>query len=202
MIDELAHQIKHASQQQSGDYWPFVFGHIATYDPTQGVRLIVPSWRDEAGNPVLTNWMPLGSSFAGNGWGVQVAPMGGATFENPTGGEQCIIAVMNQEQGLKAVLCGAFNQVNTVPFSDLNPGEIGIMAESGSFMRFHEDNSVELNTENSDGAINFNCGSGNVAVNTTGMVAVTAPSVQIGNGGALQPVLLADMSPSTVLEAE
>lgn len=166
--DELAHQVKHAAQQQTGDYRPFAFGHIATWSATQGVRLIIPSMRDEAGNPVLTGWMPLGSMFAGGAWGMQIAPLGGATLQNPTAGELCIVAIMDKTNGLMATLCLAYNQVNTAPFPNLQPGEIGIMGKSGSSMQFKKNGDVDLS-----------------AIGNINIVVASAKNILIGAGGTL-----------------
>ena len=179
MMDELHHQIKHAAQQQQGDYRPFVFGHIATYSATQGVRLIIPSLRDEANNPVLTGWMPLGNTFSGKAWGFQAAPLGGATYENPTAGELCIVAIMDRTQGLMACLCGVYNTVNTPPFPAMQPGELGAMANSGSFVYLKADNSIQIDTSKNNGVVNINCGSGQINATTTGKIVATASEIDL-----------------------
>jgi phage baseplate assembly protein gpV len=45
-------------------------------------------------------------------------------------------------------------------------------------------------------------GAGNATVTATTAVTVHAPTINLGNGGVLQPVKLADNSPSTVLKAQ
>jgi hypothetical protein len=198
---ELSHQIKHQSAQQDGGFAPFTFGHIATYDPKQGVRLYIPSMRDEDDNPSLSSWMPLSSMFAGNGWGVQVAPMGGATAQNPTAGELCVIGVLSPQRGLMAALCSIYNTVNLPPFPDLKAGEFGMMSKKGSFMRFHDTGDVEFNLP--VGNLIATVATGNlVASAPQGTASVTAPIISMGNGGVLQPVKLANNAPSIVLMAE
>lgn len=146
--DALMHQVKQAAGQQTQDYAPFVLGHIANYDPaTNRVRLMLPSCRDENDTPVLTNWMPLGSAFAGNGIGLQVGPKGGATYENPTGGELCLIMRVDRQLGTAVAACMIFNQVNKPPFADLQAGEAGLMGPGGSFVRFHTDKHIEVHSE-------------------------------------------------------
>lgn len=141
--DELLHQIKHAASQQSGDDVPVAFGHIASYDPKlHRVRLIIPSWRDEAGNPVLTPWMPITTAWSGSGFGMQFAPVGGATQEKPTQGEPCVMSVIRRNQGLSVQAGLFFNQANEAPFPDLKPGEGGMKHQSGSFLRFTKDGDI------------------------------------------------------------
>jgi len=143
--DNFLHLMKQAAQQQQNEYAPFVFGHIASYDPkVHRVRLLLPAVRDEDGNAVLTPWMPLGSQWAGAGFGIQVAPKGGATLKNPTAGEQCLIARIDRSQGFGAVLLMGFNQVNAPPFPDLAPGELGAKHESGSTLKFTKDGDVAV----------------------------------------------------------
>ena len=144
-MDELLHQIKHAAGQQSQEHRPFVYGHIASYDPKlHRVRCVVPSLRDEAGNPVVTAWMPLCSSWVGAGWGMQIAPTGGATQENPTAGEPVVIQLVERNRGVMAVAGLFFNQVNMPPFDDLEPGEFGMKHQTGSLLKFTKDGDVQV----------------------------------------------------------
>jgi hypothetical protein len=79
MQDHFAHLVKQAAAQQVGGEAFFRYGHIATYDPaTHRIRAIVPAWRDENGNPVMTGRVPLACPWVGAGWGMQLAPPGSA----------------------------------------------------------------------------------------------------------------------------
>jgi hypothetical protein len=210
-VDELAHQIKHAAAQQAETYRPDVYGHVASYDPVgHRVRLVIPSLGDGDGNYVLTGWMPLGTIMAGNGWGVQIAPMGGASVQNPTAGEKCKISIMERNYGVTVCAEMCFDQVYGPPFPALQTGEIAVKAQSGSYLYFHADGQVELSLPTGDltatvvqGNIHATAQQGNVAVSAPdGIVSVEAPTIQMGNGGTLQPVKLADNTPSLVLQAE
>jgi phage gp45-like len=155
VADELLHQMKHAAEQQSGGYRPFLFAHVSSYDPKlHRVRLVVPSLADEANNYVLTGWMPLGLVA-----GVQYAPKGGATVINPTGGEPCVVGIIERERGTCFVASMIGNQISPPAFTDLQPGEVGIKASTGSFVRLKADNSI--------------------AVTSPGKVVVTASEVDI-----------------------
>jgi hypothetical protein len=184
-VDELTHQIKHAAAQQEGPWRPSLYGHVASYDPaTHRVRLVIPSLDDGDGNYVLTGWMPLGTMMAGAGWGVQIAPLGGATIANPTGGELCRVSLIERNYGAAVCAEMVFNQVNTPPFTDLQGGEMGIKALSGSFLRFHASGQVELNLPTGDlaatvvqGNITATAEQGNVTVAATqGDAIVSAPA--------------------------
>lgn len=186
-VDNFLHQIKQAAQQQQDGAGPFVYGHIANYDPKLNrVRLILPSVRDENGNCVLTPWMQLGSAWAGNGFGFQVAPVGGATQEKPTAGEQCLVARIDRGQGFGAVLLMGFNQTSAPPVSDLQPGEAVLMAQGGSFVRFHADKHIEVNSQDKVDVVAV----GDVSVTSQSKVALTAPAISLGSeGGAAQKLV-------------
>lgn len=143
-VDELLQNMKFASQHQQGDYSPFVYGHVANYDgKTHRVRLYLPSVRNEDDVPVLTSWMPLGGP-GGAGWGIQVAPKGGATVDNPTAGELCIVQRIDRGLGAQAVASMVWNQVNTPPFTDLAPGEIGIKVAAGASIKLDKNNNITI----------------------------------------------------------
>lgn len=132
---ELAAVIKHLAEQQTHGFRVTVYGHVASYDPKTGrVRVVIPSHTDgdspDAGF-VLSSWMPLGSGFAGNGYGIQVAPKGGATTQNPTGGELCSVTYTERHYGVMAQAVMVYNQKNKVPNQKLEPGEMHIQGAGG-----------------------------------------------------------------------
>jgi phage gp45-like len=168
--NEFLHNVKFAAQQQTEDYAPFVYGHIASYDPlTHRVRLILPSIRNEDGTPVLTSWMPLGS-MGGAGWGIQIAPMGGATQQNPTQGELCIVQRLDRTQGIQVCASMIWNQVNQPPFTTLQPGEIGLQSQSGSSLKMTNDKNV---TVTSGAKLNMTV-TGDINITTQGKTTVTS----------------------------
>jgi hypothetical protein len=145
--DELAHQVKHASSQQTEAYRPGVYGHVASYDSNgHRVKLVIPSMGDGDGNYVLTGWMPLGTIAAGNGWGVQIAPMGGASLQNPTAGEKCQIAILERNYGVTIGATMCFDQVYAPPFTAMKPGEVALKAAAGGFVYLDDAGQVELNS--------------------------------------------------------
>ena len=139
LADELMHTIKQLVAQALVDQRPFVYGHISSYDPNgHRVKCIIPSMTDENGVPLLSPWMPMGSLSAGAGYGVQVIYQGGATAQNPTGGEQVLVGLFDRARGVSAVPALFFNNENQPPATNLPsgaspavPGDVLISNPSG-----------------------------------------------------------------------
>jgi hypothetical protein len=162
--DQFGHMLRHVATQ-GGDVTPFRYGHIASYDPTQHrVRCIIPSMTDQDGTPLLSPWMPMGTLSAGSGYGVQVIYAGGATVENPTAGEQVLIAFFDKQRGVAAVPCLFHNTTAKPPATDLPttadgysagadaavPGDIIIAAPpataggANSFVRIRQSGQIQI----------------------------------------------------------
>lgn len=178
-VDQFAHMIKQAASQQNDQPRPFAFGHIASYDPKTGrVRVIIPTLRGDDGTPVLTPWMKLGTAFAGNGFGLQVAPEGGASFDNPTAGEQVLVSIIDADSGTSLAASMLFSDAQLPPFPDMVGGEFGLQAKGGSFVRLKADKSLVLDTSAGGGNVVVNAGTGKVQVtgaeiDLTGLVKIT-----------------------------
>lgn len=178
--DELSHLIKHQSAGQTKEFRAFLYGHIAVYRPNPpSVQCIIPSLAGQGGRPVLTAWMPLGSPAAGNGWGIQVAPFGGASFENPTAGEQVIIGVFDRSYGTVSALMMTWNSAVIPPDVSLQAGEMITQHISGSLLKFNADGSVSLTT-NTD--LDVTVG-GDLNANVTGTANIDAPTIVLAGGG-------------------
>lgn len=82
-----------------------------------------------------TGWIPLGSSFVGNGWGLFCAPSIGDMVE-----------VQFQEGDVEAAICchRFFNDIDRpLPVPS---GEFWLVHKSGSSLKFFNDGTVELHT--------------------------------------------------------
>lgn len=195
--DELLHLVKQAAAQ-GGDIKPFLYGHIASYDPTQHrVRCIIPSMTDQDGNPTLSPWLPMMSNSTGNGYGAQFIPFGGATADNPTAGEQVIIGMFDRQRGVGAVMGMLYHGVSPPPATNLPkqsdgftanaaanaPGDFIISAPptqaggANSFIRMRQNGNVEVWSAaqlniNTIGDSNLNVG-GNVTAAVSGDVTAT-----------------------------
>jgi hypothetical protein len=189
-VDEFLHNTKLAAHQQQGDYAPFVYGHIANYDPaTHRVRCVLPSIRNEDDTPALTGWMPLGSGMAGQGWGIQMAPLGGATIENPTKGELVIIQRVDRQVGVTAVASMVFNQVNTPPGPSIKPGEMVISSSFGSSLKFDAENNITIT---SSGKVTVDA-QGDVTLMTAGNLILQAASSKVSAAGGTLHKLVTDV---------
>lgn len=189
-MDNLGHIIRHVSQQ-GGEQTPFRYGHISVYDPElHRVRCIIPSMTDQDGSPLLSPWMPLGTLSAGGGAGIQVFYEGGATVENPTAGEQCLICTFDRQRGVSAVPVVFFHPNSLPPSTNLPtqqdgfsagasasaPGDVIISTASStegganSFVRIRKDGTIQIW---SAGQVSANIMGGLTAVVNTGDVEVT-----------------------------
>lgn len=178
--DELSHLIKLQASGQAKEARPFLYGHVSIYDSkTHRVQCIIPSLAGQGGIPVLTPWMPLGTVWAGNGFGFQVAPKGGASFANPTAGEQVIIGVFDREFGTLGALLMTWNLATPTPDQTLQPGEAVMQHETGSNLKFNEDGSISL-ISISD--LNATVG-GNLSATVTGTATIDAPEIVLAGGG-------------------
>lgn len=199
--DQLLHVLKQGTQPTEAK--PFLYGHIASYDPTQHrVRCIIPSMTDQDGAPTLSPWMPMGTMSAGAGSGVQVIYQGGATADNPTGGEQVLIAMFDRMRGVAAVPCMFYHATNKPPATNLPtkadgygqdaapilPGDVILSAPPAtangpnSFIRLRQGGLIEVwcaGQLNADvvGDINVTTETGNASVMVTkGNATVQAPA--------------------------
>ncbi len=107
------------------------FGTIAGYDPA--FYAVKVQLQPEG---IITGWIPLGSMFVGNGWGLFAAPSLGDMVE-----------VEFQEGDLEAGICchRFFNDVDR-PLS-VPSGEFWLVHKSGSSLKFFNDGTVELITD-------------------------------------------------------
>lgn len=200
--DELVHVIKNLVQQEMREIRPFVYAHVSNYDPTHhAVRVVVPSLRDElTDEPVVSGWLPLGSLQVGDGYGIQVAPAGGASVTNPTGGEQCLVALNERTHGVAAIISMFYTGAQLAPGPALSPplqaGEM-VMVSNGSIIRWHKDKSLEItcygtlnvnvhddvNINSATGKISVGAQTGDISVVAVGTVNVQGKQVNIGGAG-------------------
>lgn len=144
--DEMVHLWMQMAQSQLQEFRPFVWGYVASYDPKRHyVTVIVPNYRDpDTGEAVVSPWMPLGSPWVGNGFGMKFAPFGGATSAKPSAGEACQVSLIERETG---VCWGAnlmYNDVMQSPLPAIAAGEGLIQHKSGSRIYFRADGSIIL----------------------------------------------------------
>ncbi len=122
--------IKHAGRQQAEQLMVASTGWITSVDP---VKYMAKVMLEPLG--VETGWLPIGTLYAGNGFGLVALPDDGT--------EVTVIFEMGNVNVGKILLFN-FNDTDAPP-SGLQPGEAWLVHKSGSALKFHADGSVDLN---------------------------------------------------------
>ena len=188
IFDEFAHLLKQNAAMQQASFQPFAFAHIATFDPaTNRVKVVVPSLRDSDTAPTMSGWIPMLSQSAGGGYGVQIIPYGGATATNPTGGEQVVIGLFRNINGvpsISAVCLGlTFNVPDAPPDVTIEPppqpGDVVIFTKPGSYLRVQSTGEIDINAQavganiTAQGTVNVTS-TGNTTLSAQGNTTITA----------------------------
>ncbi|MEK7491656.1 MAG: phage baseplate assembly protein V [Pseudomonadota bacterium] len=117
------------AQMAQGEKTTHRVGQITAYDPSKyAVR--VKFWPDTVES---SGWIPLASTYVGAGWGLVAAP---------TIGDQVIVAFDREDQDAGVVVGRFFTDVEQPPAAP--SGEFWLVHKSGSFLKFHNDGTVEL----------------------------------------------------------
>lgn len=138
-------------------------GTVSGYDPNYyAVKVALQPEGTETG------WIPLGSAWVGNGWGL---------FSPPSIGD--MVEIEFQEGDIEAALCchRFFNDVER-PLA-VPSGEFWLIHKSGSSLKFFNDGTVELHAALNlsvqvDGELVANV-TGNMTATVGGQVSVTTP---------------------------
>jgi len=105
-------------------------GIVSSYDPiTYSAKVLIQPENTESG------WLPISTPWSGNSWGM---------FCPPTPGD--IVEVDFQEGGKEAGIIGQRHYGNVLNPLPVPSGEFWLVHKSGSFLKFHNDGSVALNT--------------------------------------------------------
>lgn len=128
-------------------------GIVDSYDPDHHAVKVRFQPQD-----TLSGWIPVGAAMAGNGFGVLMAPnVGDQVMVHPIDG-------FHEARIAGPRLFSTTDQPPAVP-----AGEMWVVHKSGSLLKFHNDGTVEL-TSNDD--FTWNVG-GNLAVNVSGSATVS-----------------------------
>jgi phage baseplate assembly protein gpV len=127
MIDSLMNA---ARQRLGDDGTGSRTGTIASYDPVNGVVKVAiqPEGRE-------TNWIKLDCPGVGNGWGVQIGPQIG---------DEVTVSFDSSDPNLGKVTARHTNSLN-LPMP-VPSGEIWIVHQSGSLLKFNSDGTVTLHS--------------------------------------------------------
>lgn len=174
---EIHHLNLHTNQERNQDLVFTVFGAISSVDPTTNkVKVIFPDRTNDNQTYMESNWIPLCTPVAGNQFGIQFLPYGGATVNDPDGkkqqgvrvAEQCIVYVIGRKRGQYAVGAQIFNTSDVPPTGYQDKS--GVQAQAGEWLLKHASGSY-VYLSNTD--------------NITKLIALTNPA----------PILLKDDAP-------
>lgn len=172
---ESMHLDLQMAAQQVQNLTFFVMAHVSSYDPgTHRIKAIIPTFTDsESGQYMETGWIQLGTLWAGNGFGLQIAPYGGANVNDITGQnnadgkpvnpEQIVLMIISQDNTLTVGGVLTFNSVDVPPGTgqplmddfgnplrlQLSSGEAIMRHSSGSYLLFRNDGSININSDTS-----------------------------------------------------
>ncbi len=148
-----------ASLATNGNYYTAV-GTLVSYDPTNytGQVELQPADQDEAAQ--TTGWLPIGSIWIGNGWGL---------FTPPNIGDICEVYFQEGNLNNGYIGCRYYNNINAIPLS-VDTGEFWLVHQTGSFIKL---------TNN-----------GNLSLNSTTEIDINAPVIKIGASGGTFETLL------------
>lgn len=134
-------------------------GTVSNYDPaTYSAKVRIQP------EDVETGWLPIASPWVGNGWGLFAAPKVGDVVE-----------VRFQEGGKGAGMIGLRHFGDALRPLSVPSGEFWLQHESGSFLKFRNDGSVELHAA---GDLNATVG-GQANLTVTGNVVASAPQFNL-----------------------
>jgi phage baseplate assembly protein V len=153
-IDTLLNIMRLQSENVIGNISHTRIGTVSSYDPNNYAAkvLLQPDGTE-------TGWLPIGSAWVGNGWGMFAPPPIGAMVKvhfqegNPEAG---LIDVSHFNDGARPVTTQA--------------GAFQLVHQTGSAIQINNDGSINLIT---NGILNVTTG-GNTNVNVTGQVNLTA----------------------------
>lgn len=152
-INQLLNVMRLQSETVSGNSVNTRFGTVSSYDPSNySVKVLYQPDGTESG------WLPVGSSWVGNGWGMFSPPPIGTMVKvhfqegNPEAG---VIDTSHYNDGMRPLPVPA--------------GEFWLQHSTGSLIQIKNDGSINIT---SNGILNVTTG-GNTNVNVTGQVNMT-----------------------------
>ena len=128
-MDRFLNQVKsHSAQLDQGWAQPRL-ATVTSVDPaTYSARVTVQP------EGVLSGWLPIASTWIGNGWGLACPP---------SPGDQVIVLWQEGDAQQGLVLARLWTQVAPPPQAPT--GELWLMHATGSYLKLHNDGSLESN---------------------------------------------------------
>lgn len=177
-VDKFLNTMRMQANMASNDRAPTQLGIVTSVD-TAAYLVTVQIHVATPDEPAMqTGWIPIVSPWVGNGWGLVCPPSQGDLVE-----------VQYQEASLQNPICcnRLFPAGPTAP--NAQSGEFYLVHQSGSFLKFTNDGKVSLS-------------SGAEIDIAAPIININSVNVRLGNiSGPLQPILLADDTPSVNVSA-
>lgn len=171
MIDELRVEIQREIERAFRMRGVPQHGTVTSYDP-KTYRAKVAIQPDN----IESNWMPIKTVWAGNGWGFR-AP--------PPAGTQVQVTFQEEDQDSPVISGFLYDDTNPAATGTLAQGEIEILHKTGSVLRLTNDGKVLVN-----GHVELDMTGPTIKITATTEVDVTAPAIKLGNGGTLTKLLM------------
>lgn len=127
--DHLLNTIRAHAQMAQGEKTGNRVGIVTAYDPAK-YAVKVKIWPDPEES---LGWIPLASTYVGNGWGL---------VAGPSIGDQVKIAFDCEDQDAGVVVGRFYTDVEQPPAAP--SGDFWLVHKSGSLLKFHGDGTVEL----------------------------------------------------------
>jgi phage gp45-like len=127
--NDMLEQFKYTSDQQAAKSLNASTGYITSVDPsTYKAKVMLEPIGIE------TEWLPIGTMYAGNGFGL---------LSLPDEGTEVLVVFEMGNISCGKIICCNFNNIEIPPA--LEVGEVMMLHQSGSFFKFHANGDVELN---------------------------------------------------------
>jgi len=124
MRDLIQREVERALRRRG---WPRI-GLVDSYDATRHAVKVIFQDEDK-----LSGWVPVGSAWTGNGWGLHMAPVIGA---------QVVVSYHDGDTNTGFVSHQLFSRVD-VPLS-VPSGDMWLQHQNGSALKLHASGLVEL----------------------------------------------------------
>lgn len=130
MIDNFLNAMRAHAQMSLGEKTTHRVGQVTAYDPNK-YAVKVKMWPDTQES---LGWIPLASTYVGNGWGL---------VAGPSIGDQVIIAFDREDQDAGVVVGRFFTDVEHPPAAP--SGELWLVHKSGAFVKLTNDGKLTVN---------------------------------------------------------
>ncbi len=142
-------------------------GKVLGYDPnTYRAKVLIQPENQ------ITGWMPVGSEWVGNNWGL---------FAPPAEGDAVLVEFFGGDFEAGVITKRLYHN-EAAPVANVPIGEFWLVHQTGSALKFHNDGSVEI-ISNTDLKATVG-GNLNVSVTGTGTATVSAAEIDLVNSNA------------------